>query len=174
MDVINEFQKAIDVEVRGFSFYNYAADLVRDSKGKAALRRLAKDELDHIRALISLSEHLSVEGEWLSCDEALRRGREIEGKKLPIFPSVEEVRGWLSEDPSDTEVLRFGLDIERKAVDYYSKALDGAESQEAKAFFSSMVRIEEGHKRLLEWEYDSLVNSGFWCDHQEFTVEGER
>lgn len=169
-----ELRKAVDLEVQGFSFYNCAAELVKDPKGKAALRQLAKDELDHIKALISLGERLSEKDEWLSYEEAVNIGRGIGGKKLPIFPSIEQVRGWLSEDPTDAEVLRFGIDIEKKAIDHYSKALKGADSPEARSFFSSMVRIEEGHKKLLEWEYDYLIDSGFWCDHQEFTVEGER
>lgn len=172
-DIRVELKRAIDTETQGFAFYTCAAELVKDERGKAVFRRLAKDELDHIRALVSLSKNLTEEGEWLSFKEAVQLGRGLE-EELPIFPTMEEVLGWLSDDPTDTEVLRFGIGIEKRAVDYYSRVLEGADSPEAVAFFSSMVRMEEDHKRLLEWEYDHLVSSGFWCDHQEFTVEGEK
>ncbi len=173
-DIRKELNRAIETEVEGFSFYNLASELVKDERGKAVLRQLAKDELDHIRALISLGEHLSHGGEWPSYRDAVKLGRGIGGERLPVFPSMEEVRGWLSDNPGDEEILRFGIDVERKAIEYYSRALEEASSDREKDFFSTMVEVEEGHRKLLEWEHDYLVRSGFWCDHREFTVEGER
>ncbi len=171
-EIIKEIKKAINTEAEGFAFYNFAKDLVRDKKGKAVFKQLANDELDHIRVLTSLSENLTRASSWISYQEALRQGVAMGEEKTPIFPSIDEVKSWLGEKPTDIDAIKFGIDIEEKAVDYYARAREKAKDEGERSFFETMVKIETGHLNLLQWEYDSLTNSGFWCDHQEFDVEG--
>lgn len=172
--IIEELKKAINTEAEGFAFYNFAKDFVKDKKGRAVFKQLANDELDHIRVLTSLSENLTKASSWISYQEALRQGVAMGEEKTPIFPSIDEVKNWLGEDPTDIDALKFGIDIEEKAVDYYTKAKERAKDETERSFFETMAKIETGHLNLLQWEYDSLTQSGFWCDHMEYTVEGEK
>ncbi len=172
--LINEIKKAIDTEAEGISFYKYAAEIVKDAKGRAVFERLAEDELDHIRVLTSLSDSLEKDGKWISYKDALQKGRVEGNEKTHIFPPVSKIKDWDATDPTDIDALRFGIKIEEKAVEYYKNGLQGTDKEEERAFFSSMVEIEEGHLKLLEWEYDSLTRSGFWCDQIEYSVEGEK
>ncbi|MFQ5901291.1 MAG: ferritin family protein [Thermodesulfobacteriota bacterium] len=152
----------------------YEGVIVKDEKGKEVLEQLAKDELNHIRALTALSVSLEEEGKWVTYEEAVSLGVSTKKQKAPIFPDKDLIPRVLGNAPSDIDVLNFGIDIEEKAVDYYTKALEIAKDQDEKSFLSSMINIENGHLELLRWEYDYIIKSGFWCDFQEYTVEGEK
>jgi hypothetical protein len=38
--------------------------------------------------------------------------------------------------------------------------------------YAYLVEQEEGHRTILEGEYDYLNRTGFWFDFQEFSLEG--
>lgn len=172
--IIEELKRAINTEAEGFSFYEFATGFVKDPKGKGVFESLAKDELDHIRALISLSESIQAKGGWLSYREALKRGKAHGKEKNHIFPSVNRIKDLLGDNPTDIDALNLGMKIEEKAIEYYTNKLGEAGEEDERSFYASMVGIEKGHLKLLEWEHDYLTKSGFWCDHMEYTVEGEK
>ena len=55
---------------------------------------------------------------------------------------------------------RFYLDLAAKAA-----------SPEAKEMFLSLAKEEELHMKILRAEIDSVGQTGFWFDMQEFTME---
>ena len=43
--------------------------------------------------------------------------------------------------------------------------------REGRDFFSPFLTIEDGHVAIVQAELDSVTNSGFWFDYQEFDLE---
>jgi rubrerythrin len=41
----------------------------------------------------------------------------------------------------------------------------------ARAMYAYLVEQEEGHRMILQGEYDYLAGTGFWFDTQEFNLE---
>jgi len=172
--VLEELKKAINTEAEGYSFYLAAADFVEDEKGKELFRQLAKDELEHIKALTFLSVAIEKEGKWVSYEEAVNLSASLgEGDKVSIFPEKEAIHDLLGSKATDIDALNFGMKMEEEAVRHYSKALEESKDKDEISFCTSMVNIEKSHFDLLRWEHDSLAKTGFWCDNQEYTVEGE-
>ena len=70
---------------------------------------------------------------------------------------------------SEMEMLRKALELEIETSDFYRKMVDklGAEGE----MFAHFLKIEEGHKAIVQAEIDYLGNTGFFFDFQEFSME---
>jgi rubrerythrin len=170
--IVQELKRAINTEIDGYDFYIAAAESVDDEKGKKLFRQLAKEELDHLKALKSLSIALEKEGKWIEYEEAVDLGISIlEEEKVPLFPNKELIPKLLGPNATDIDALNFAIKIEAEAIGYYSAALKNSSNKEEESFFSALRNIERAHLKLLRWELDSLVKKGYWSDFQDFTAE---
>ena len=75
---------------------------------------------------------------------------------------------------SEFEVLAKAVEDEIEARDFYRKTAKSFGPGRARDVFLDLMEMEEGHVRLLQAELDFLEKKGFYFDHMEFTVEGER
>ncbi len=156
-------QRAIQTERDGNRFYMRAADGTKDPKAKGMFEQLARDELYHITVLEDLYEDLL--------------GEESSGtvKGFPIFEELKKATGGVLPDFSnDYEVLQKAVSDEIEAREFYRKTAKGCASEKARDLFEDLVEMEDGHVRLLQAEIDFLEKTGFYFDHMEFNVEGER
>jgi rubrerythrin len=163
---------AFNTEVVGYRYYKAASEIVDDEKGKDMFRHLAGDELDHIKMLSGITEALKKDGKWLTYGEALGIGeKSIEEASLPIFPDdkLED----LKKSPDELNAIKMAIEVEGKAIEYYSKMLNDAEDAEEKTVLIKLVDMERAHLKLLRWEQESLKQTGFWCDIMEFNIEKE-
>ncbi|MFQ5465141.1 MAG: ferritin family protein [Thermodesulfobacteriota bacterium] len=172
--LIEELTTAYKTEVKGYYYYNAAADLVEDKKGKNVLRHLAKDELDHIKAIYAIAETLKKGGGWLGYREAIEAGADGPAKAAEIFPGENELVDRLRSDQSDINALKIGVDIEESAIDFYTRLLGEATSPEEKVILTELLEMEKGHLKILRWETEALTETGFWGDTMEFSVEMEK
>jgi rubrerythrin len=58
-------------------------------------------------------------------------------------------------------------------MQFFEKAIAEAENEEAKQIFQRILDEEKGHYDLIQAEMDSINNSGFWFDVQEFYMDGK-
>ncbi|MBI5286115.1 MAG: ferritin family protein [Deltaproteobacteria bacterium] len=172
--VIETLTKAFHTEVAGYNFYPKAIEKVDNENAKAMFNRIARDELDHIRVLSTIADTLTKEGKWLTYEDALSKGASTEGKGLPIFPTADEVAKRLDKKTTELDVLNIAIEVEEKAIDLYSKELKGTGDANLKSLLSRLLEMERGHLSLLRWEYEALVQTGFWCDSREFNPEEEK
>lgn len=172
--VIDMFMRAFHTEVAGYSFYLTAIDKVEDENARAMFHRIAKDELEHIKVLQSVTEELKASGKWISYEKALSIGASTGERGLPIFPKENELIKRLGKNPGELDVLNVAIEVEEKAIALYTRDLGKAKEVAMKSLLSKLLDMERGHLNLLRWEYEALVRTGFWCDIMEFTVEGER
>ena len=162
-DIVTLIQKAVQTEWDGNRFYNRAAEVTKDLKGRKMFEQLASDELDHVTMIEKLYHDL------------VAAAPSERPKGFPIFAEKKKKSGGvIPEFEDEFEVLREAIGNEILARDFYRECIDKFDSERAKAVFSQLVDMEEGHVRLLRAELDYLEQSGFWFDHMEFNVEGER
>ena len=175
--VLEILKKAIVTEIEGGKYFSYFASKVVDIKGKKMFEQLAIDEIEHLKVVEALYATFKDEDKWLSYEEALKSNKtyEIEGlpkKGINIFPDEKELNEMIGSSPKDINVVGAAIDIEEKAENIYLKILEKVADIDAKIVIKKLADMEAGHKKLLEWEFDSLSNAGFWLDYQEFDVEG--
>ena len=74
-------------------------------------------------------------------------------------------------DVDEIRILNLAVDREIIANRYYLDLAARTEAPEAKEMFLALAKEEELHMKILKAEIDSIGQSGFWFDMQEFTME---
>lgn len=168
--------KAIQFEIEGHDFYERMGKRTKNIKGKALFSQLAKDETRHANLLIAQYNSLKEKGGWIPYSETLngvdpeemKRQREVFTK-----PIKEQKKGHnqIGKDTDDIGALRLAISQEEEASGFYKDAEMGTDDSKGKVLYSKLAEMEKKHITILKAEYDSLSNSGFWCDFPEFTME---
>ena len=65
------------------------------------------------------------------------------------------------------------MEAEESAVGFYGSLLSLADSPVEKTVLTRLLEMEKGHLKVLRWEKESLVKTGFWCGEMEYSVEKE-
>jgi rubrerythrin len=171
--IIEELVAAHNTEVTGYFYYKAAADIVEDEKGKNIFTHLAKEELDHIRVVSAIADSIKDDMGWISYEDAVRKGASSGGEGLPIFSGKNELIERLEKDQTGLNAVKIGIEIEDEAVDFYSGLLKKAGSPEEKVVLTELLEMEKAHLKILRWESEALVSTGFWCGNMEYSVEKE-
>ena len=156
-------------EKDAISAYIKFAKAVKDPKAKNVLINLADDEVGH---LTKLEKHLMrlLKGQpWL-----LPKAEEIEAVAAVFNSSAYANLDIRSEDIAKADEAKIlGIAVQREIVanKFYLDLAAKEKSPEAKEMFLSLAKEEELHMKILQAEIDSIGQSGFWFDMQEFTME---
>jgi rubrerythrin len=79
------------------------------------------------------------------------------------------------ESNKETDAIRIGMELERSAIDFFQEAAAEAKPDDANAahIFSKIAEEEKFHYDLLQAQFDSVNNSGFWLGSAEFRMDGK-
>ena len=77
------------------------------------------------------------------------------------------------ERASELEAISIGMELERNAVEFFEKAARESSDPEATEILEKICEEERFHYELLQAQYDSVTNSGFWLDSAEFRMDGK-
>lgn len=164
---VEALQVALDTEKKGYHFYKIAARSSKDPKGREVFEHLANDEVEHMGVIATVYESLTSNKPWLTYEEAVEEFGKTPKEKI-IFPDAPEET---QEDFDDLKALEEALAFEKKAVEFYTKQLGESEGNKAKAFYQSLIEIEESHVLIIQAELDSLMGTGIWLGFQEISLE---
>jgi len=164
---VEALQVALDTEKKGYLFYKVAAKSSKDPKGQEVFEQLACDEIEHMGVIATVFKSLTNNEPWTTYEEAVQKYGETPKEKI-IFPDVPEEA---QENFDDLKALEEALEFEKKAVQFYSKQAQEADGEKAKAFYQSLIEIEEGHVLIIQAELDSLMGAGIWLGFQEISLE---
>ncbi len=170
--IIDELSIAYNTEIAGYMFYTTAADMVEDKKGKNIFTHLASEEFDHIRVISRIAEAVKSGSGWVGYEAALKESR-LKEKAAPIFPKENELVKRLKTNQTDLNAVKIGIESEEAAVEFYSNLLKDAKTPEEKVVLTKLLEMEKGHLKMLRWESESLVKTGFWSGYMEYSVEKE-
>ena len=171
--IIEDLGIAYKTEIKGYAFYNAASMVASNDRGKNVFVHLAKEELDHIRAISAIVEAVKADGGWIGFDEALKRSVST-GEGLPIFQGENELISRLKKNPTDINAVNIAIENEDNAIEFYSRLLGEAGTAGEKVVLTRLLEMEKGHLKILRWELESLTKTGFWGDTMEFSVEMEK
>lgn len=167
MTLEESIRTALVHENRVAAAYEVAADAAGEGPGRRVLQALAREERFHIRYL---EKRLS---EWTDS------GRLSDEKLETVIPPYHEIEARAASmrrtlNPTvrepELQVLKRALDVEIETNEFYKRMVAGLDG-EGRALYARFVEVEEGHRRIVEAEIDSLSKSGFWFDFRETDVE---
>ena len=165
--VLRVIRDAIKLEINGRSFFNHATEVTHNELGKKMFRKLAQDETEHLDAFGKLFTALTGGEEW----RKLVDPGEVEGDSYLIDELNSRMKK--GERASELEAISIGMELERKAVDFFEKAAQESSDPKAKDILEKICEEEKFHYELLQAQYDSVSNSGFWLDSAEFRMDGK-
>lgn len=165
---------AFRTELVGHAFYKHVSEMVTDERGVNVFKHLAEEELEHILVISTIAEAIKKGEGWMSYEEALGKGAAgIKEKGLPIFPQENEMIRRFKKNPTDMNAVAIAMEAEEKAVDFYGGMLKCAGTPQEKVCLTGLLEMEKGHLKVLRWEHEALVKTGFWGDFMEYSVEKE-
>ena len=168
MTIDDAIREALRYERKVLAVYQEAADECGDSVGKAVFEGLGAEERGHV-------EYLEAKlAEWE------KDGTVTPGDVATGVPAEEDVAEALAktlrDNPTqgaqDTELefLKRALEAETETSAFYERMVDEL-PPEGKALFEPFLKIENGHRSLVQAEIDALTGTGFWFDMAEFRFE---
>jgi len=173
-ELADELSLAHNTELRGYYFYKTAAEMMSDDRGKDVFTHLASDEIEHIRVIKAIAASLKDGLGWMNYSDAVKHGSQDTKEGLPIYQGRNELIERFDANQSDITAIELAIENEEHAVDFYRRLHRDATDDLAIELLSELLKMEEGHLKLLQWESDALKETGFCCDRMEYTVEGEK
>lgn len=171
--VIDSLRTALKTEMVGYSYYTDLVDMLEDEKARNVFKHLAKEELEHIKYIIALSDSVDAGRGWIGMKEAFESDA-FKDAGLPIYPEKNVLMEKYKKEESDLKALDIAMDNEEEAVGFYSGLLKDAAGDEEREVLTKLLEMEKNHYDLLRWEKDSIMKMGFWADQAEFTLEAEK
>jgi rubrerythrin len=168
-DAVAIIHRGIYREKDAIRAYVKFAKVVKDPKAKNVLINLADDEVGHLTKLEKHLMNIIRKQPWL-----LPKADEIDAVAAVFATSAyqdKEIREEDLVDVDEVKILSLAVDREIIANKYYLGLAEKADDPEAKEMFLSLAKEEEMHMKILQAEIDSIGQSGFWFDMQEFTME---
>lgn len=167
IQVENAVKEAIKMEINGRDFYDHAAEVTHNELGKKMFQKLAQEEIKHIETFSRLISSILKGENW----KRYIQDGELKGKS----PLVEELASRIkhAEGKSEIEALSIAMGFEEKGIEFYKKSAVEVDDPQAREIFKKMCEEEKFHYDLLQAQYDSLTNSGFWFDSAEFRMDGK-
>ena len=164
---VDIMREAIKLEINGKAFFDHAAEMTHNELGKKMFRKLAQDEMRHLDDFVKLFGTMLEGQDW----RKFVGQDELRGQS----PVIEELRSRLKKGKraSELEAISIGMELERRAVDLFEKSAKKSTDPKAKEIFEKIREEERLHYDLLQAQYDSVTNSGFWMDVAEFRMDGK-
>lgn len=131
---------------------------------------LASEEMGHIKILEKQWEKVKEDGTWLSEEGYCSYGDISHPIECSEFPSASEVKGELSEDAPELDILKEAIAAERQSTSFYADLAKNTSSPSGKEMLEKLSKVEQGHLDLLEEEYEWLRRSKEFFTVHRFTL----
>ncbi len=167
--VLEAIKGAVQLEIDGRAFFEHAAETTNKKLGKKMFQKLARDEIQHLKTFGQLFTSVIGHEEWK------KYVSESEKSKSSLIEELKErVKKKEKEDRTgEIEAIRIGMELERKAIDFFADSAKKTGDPRVKEIFEKISDEEKLHYDLLQAQYDSVTNSGFWFDIAEFKMDGK-
>jgi rubrerythrin len=152
-------RQAVLSETEGYDFYMMAAAKTPDQEAKQAFEQLAMEEQKHIDWLKDLYEKISKDNVGAFDANSLE---DPPPPRLFKWSNAARESGTLA-----VSVFGIGIQMEKAAIDFYTKAAENTAIPQAKALYEKLVKWEYEHMRQFEKDYDELKED--WWEKQGFS-----
>lgn len=149
----NEMEKTLKeslaLEQKGYKWYSEGAEKITNSLGRKMLKRLANDELTHIKRIEEI---------YASLTEGALGDVKVDPPNLALFDEifnrmknqVDDAISDLTEvGVDDEEIINVALELESHARFHYEEAAEKATDKVVKDFYTMLAREEQSHYDLL-------------------------
>jgi rubrerythrin len=162
----NAIQESIMLEINGRKFFNHAADITQNERGKKMFRFLAEEEIKHLDVFGKLFNKILKGEDWKNYVKI------SDTEEAPLVEKLKE-RMKKAEGKGEVEALSIGMQLEMDAIQFFLKAANETDDPVAQKIFRDISEEEKFHYDLLQAQHDSVTKSGFWLGGAEFQMDGK-
>ena len=152
--ILGILRSAINIEKFGIRYYQSLMTVVEDVTGKEMLEYLINAERKHQSYLeqeYDTQKELGMDSlQPLPLDNLDDEGR------LAIF--AEQLEEYQPEDVGIEAAIKFGINVEKRSIDFYSTAALLMHDFELKEKLNELVKFEEEHLQMLEKNFSQFLN----------------
>jgi len=168
-DVLEIIKKAIRLEINGRHFFEHANEMTQSPLGKKMFQKLANDEIQHLKVFGELFSQVLGHEDWKKF---------VNQEQKESSPIIEELKERVNNSQKEKgsgelEAIRIGMELERKAIDFFDQSAREVSDPKAGEICKKIREEEKFHYDLLQAQFDSVNNSGFWLDVAEFQMDGK-
>jgi rubrerythrin len=149
---------ALEAEKDGLEMYLKASERTLYPLGRQMFLSLAEDEKSHIRMIHELAAGRGLQSALNEAREGTPTGRMKNA--LTALKSV--VMDDLSVCADELEVLRIGLDMEKRSYEFYKQAATDAASADERGLCEKLAAEEGEHYKMLQNTYEYLEDRDHW------------
>lgn len=160
--IVDIVKKAIIMEQRGRALYRKAAEETDNEAAKELFIMLAEEEEDHVATLSRQYTSVIKGGNFVTDDLA---PEEDSGSVL-----TEEIVKGISAAGFESAVISAALEFEKRAVEFYAKQAEAAETDEQKKVFRWLTDWEKGHMDMLA-RLDRELMESIWHDNNFWPLD---
>jgi rubrerythrin len=165
-DLADMLMSALDMEEKGFAFYQAQEAKSKNSITKNMFLFLADNELYHIESIKKFSKNL--EGDDSSLALRLSDAKESRIKELDIFSrNMDELNDKISPDDDDKKACEFAMEFEKNGYNHYKAMLKQASDPGVVKFLEFLLEEESRHYEIIEKMYNYLIDSANWFMYEE-------
>jgi rubrerythrin len=150
-------RNAVEMEIQGKAFYEKAAGKMTNQTGKDMFLRLVEQERVHADILEDQLNIYVHDKAWASLDKLKA---DASAPKISVFDDKDIKEIEVGPNAGELDVIKLGIEVEKKSVDYYRAAGNDLRDKNAKDIFNWLVAQETGHLTILRTEYDRRTKSG--------------
>lgn len=158
--IIDILKTAILMERRGKAFYEKVAEQAKSEEVKKVFKMMAEEENSHIEFLSN--QYVSFQKNKAFTDINFKSGQinnEIAKKILS-----KELRKQISASDFESAAISAAIDMENKAVDFYSERAESAIDENEKNMFLWLADWEKGHSKILI-DMNKELTEQIWYDN---------
>ncbi len=169
--VIELARTSLSFELGGENFYRHAAELTRNSRGKAMFLRLAEEETGRMDDLHTLFGAIIGADKWkrLVADEVANAHP---SQVIAEMEAAVTLRGH-GVVADDTQALRLAMELERRIIHLFKELATHTQDPVIINLIGKMVEEEGFQYDSLQAQLDSVLNVGLWLDSPEFRMDGK-
>jgi len=151
-------KESLALEEKGYQWYTEGVHKIKNSLGRRMLKRLAEDELNHIRRINNIYESLTKNS---------LNSVKIEKPDMAVFDDLFKRMKDQLEDAveeltvvgvNDEEIINVALELEANSRFYYEEAAKKSTDTQVKQFYELLAREEKNHQELLQRTNEYLAN----------------
>jgi rubrerythrin len=168
-EIIEVIKESIELELNGKAFFEHIADATRNELGKKMFRKLANDEAQHLKVFSDMFTN-AVGEDW---KKQVNTGKSRDESPIIAALTKRVESAAKAGRSSELEAISIGMELERKAIDFFDDAAKRTTDTKAREIFNRITNEEKSHYDLLQAQYDYVSNSGYWFDIAEFRMDGK-
>lgn len=161
---------ALSFEYGEEHFYRHAAEMTKNSSGKAMFARLAEERPKRVEDMHRLFGAIIGKEEWqqLAAEEAANAHP---SKVIAEMEAAVAHRGHAAL-ADDAQALRMAMELERRIIHLLKDISEHISDPAIIKLAEKMILEEISQYDALQAQLDSLQNVGLWLDTPEFRMDG--